>query len=49
MIPHHQSAVDMAKAYLPYSNNTHIKLMAEDIIEVQEQEINWLNTQFNKF
>ncbi|MFI5451530.1 DUF305 domain-containing protein [Pedobacter sp. UC225_61] len=49
MIPHHQSAVDMAKAYLPYSNNTHIKLMAEDIIKAQEKEINWLNTQINKF
>jgi len=49
MIPHHQSAVDMAKAYLPYSNNTHIKLMAEDIIKAQEKEINWLNTKLNKF
>ena len=49
MIPHHQSAVDMAKAYLPYSNNPHIKLMAEDIIKAQEKEINWLNTKLNKF
>ncbi|MBB2146213.1 DUF305 domain-containing protein [Pedobacter sp. LMG 31464] len=49
MIPHHQSAVDMAKAYLPYSNNTHIQLMAEDIIKAQEEEIKWLNTQLNKF
>jgi uncharacterized protein (DUF305 family) len=49
MIPHHQSAVDMAKAYLPYSNNADIQLMAKDIIKAQEQEINWLNTQLNKF
>jgi uncharacterized protein (DUF305 family) len=49
MIPHHQSAVDMAKAYLPYSNNAHIQLMAEDIIKAQENEIKWLNTQRNKF
>ncbi|MFD0940381.1 DUF305 domain-containing protein [Pedobacter boryungensis] len=48
MIPHHQSAVDMAKAYLPYSNNVYIQLMAEDIIKAQEQEITWLKTQLKK-
>jgi uncharacterized protein (DUF305 family) len=42
MIPHHQSAVDMAKAYLPYAKDQQIKQMAEDIIKTQEAEIKWL-------
>lgn len=45
MIPHHQSAVDMAKAYLPYANNEKIKLLAQQIIQAQEEEIKWLKTQ----
>lgn len=45
MIPHHQSAVDMAKAYLPYASNAQIKLMAQQIIRAQEDEIKWLKTQ----
>lgn len=42
MIPHHQSAVEMAKAYLPYANNPEIKKIAEDIIASQTKEIEWL-------
>jgi uncharacterized protein (DUF305 family) len=45
MIPHHQSAVDMAKAYLPYSNNSKIKIIAEQILKAQEEEIKWLKKQ----
>ena len=45
MIPHHQSAVDMAKAYLPYAGNAQMKLMAQQIIQAQEEEIKWLKTQ----
>jgi uncharacterized protein (DUF305 family) len=45
MIPHHQSAVDMAKAYLPYSNNNELRVMAQEIIKAQEEEIRWLRTQ----
>jgi uncharacterized protein (DUF305 family) len=45
MIPHHQSAVDMAKAYLPFSNNAQIKLIAEQILKAQEEEIEWLKKQ----
>lgn len=45
MIPHHQSAVDMAKAYLPFAGNEKIKLLAQQIIQAQEEEINWLKTQ----
>ena len=42
MVPHHQSAVDMAKAYLPYSNNANIQLIAAQILKSQEEEIKWL-------
>lgn len=45
MIPHHQSAVDMAKAYLPFASNAQMKLMAQQIIQAQEEEIKWLKTQ----
>jgi len=45
MIPHHQSAVDMAKAYLPYSANSNIRAIAEQILAAQKEEINWLKTQ----
>lgn len=45
MNPHHQSAVDMAKAYLPYAGNAQMKLMAQQIIQAQEEEIKWLKTQ----
>jgi uncharacterized protein (DUF305 family) len=42
MIPHHQSAVDMAKAYLPFAQNAKIKEMATAIIKAQKTEIKWL-------
>lgn len=45
MIPHHQSAVDMAKAYLPYSKNDKIRAIAEQILSSQEEEIAWLKMQ----
>ena len=45
MVPHHQSAVDMAKAYLPYSNNPNISRIAEQILKIQEEEIKWLKMQ----
>lgn len=42
MIPHHQSAVDMAKVYLQYGNNAMLKPLAASIVKAQESEINWL-------
>lgn len=45
MIPHHQSAVEMARAYLPYSTDTNIRLIAEQILKAQEEEIIWLKKQ----
>ena len=45
MIPHHQSAVAMAKAYLPYATNYNIRTIAEQILATQKEEIAWLKTQ----
>jgi uncharacterized protein (DUF305 family) len=43
MIPHHQSAVDMAKAYLQYGQDAGLRTLCQNIIESQTKEINWLN------
>ncbi|HET9239910.1 MAG TPA: DUF305 domain-containing protein [Oligoflexus sp.] len=46
MIPHHQSAVDMAQAYLKEGTDPEIVDLAQKIIEAQKKEIeiltNWL-------
>ena len=39
MIPHHQSAVDMSEALLPYSQDPEAKALAEAVIAAQKQEI----------
>lgn len=39
MIPHHQGAIDMARAYLRYGNNPQLQRMAQEIIIEQLQEI----------
>ena len=39
MIPHHQSAIDMAKAELEQGEDPETQEMAEKIIAAQEQEI----------
>jgi len=42
MIPHHQSAVDMAKVYLKYGREAGLITLCQNIISSQEKEINWL-------
>jgi uncharacterized protein (DUF305 family) len=42
MIPHHQSAVDMAKAYLQFGQEKSLTTLCRNIISSQEKEINWL-------
>jgi uncharacterized protein (DUF305 family) len=42
MIPHHQSAVDMAEMYLPKAKDEKIKTMAQNIINEQKKEIEYL-------
>ncbi len=42
MIPHHQSAVDMAKAYLKFGQMPELQKLCRGIITSQSQEIDWL-------
>ncbi len=44
MIPHPQSAVDMAQEYLPKAKDEKIKTMAQNIIAAQQKEIGELKT-----
>ena len=39
MIPHHQGAIDMAKAELLYGHNEALRRIAQEIIVEQQQEI----------
>jgi hypothetical protein len=39
MVPHHQGAVDMAKAELRYGHNEVLRHLAQEIIVTQQQEI----------
>src|SRR5258708_2541456 len=39
MVPHHQGAIDMAKAELSYGHNELLRRLAQEIIVTQQQEI----------
>jgi Domain of unknown function (DUF305) len=39
MVPHHQGAIDMAKAVLKHGRNELLRRMAQEIIVTQQQEI----------
>jgi uncharacterized protein (DUF305 family) len=39
MVPHHQGAIDMAKAELSYGHNEPLRGLAQEIIATQQQEI----------
>lgn len=39
MIPHHQSAIDMAKVELQHGKDPKLQAMAETIVKAQEKEI----------
>ena len=49
MIPHHQAAINMAKAELAHGDSDWAKEMAQKVIDAQQKEIqemlNWLNEQ----
>ena len=42
MIPHHQSAVDMAEAYLKFGHDPGLRSLCRNIINSQAKEIDWL-------
>jgi hypothetical protein len=39
MVPHHQGAIDMAKAELEYGHNEQLRRMAQQIVAAQQKEI----------
>jgi len=39
MVPHHQGAIEMAKAELKYGHNEQLRRLAQEIIVAQQQEI----------
>jgi uncharacterized protein (DUF305 family) len=39
MVPHHQGAIDMAKAELKYGHNELLRRLAQEIVVTQQQEI----------
>ena len=49
MIPHHQAAINMARAELAHGDSDWAKQMAQKVIDAQQKEIedmlNWLNEQ----
>lgn len=44
MIPHHQGAIDMAKAELASGKDPQLRQLADEIIAAQEKEIAFLKT-----
>jgi len=48
MIPHHQGAVDMAKAELLYGKNPILRRLAQEIIVTQESEITVMQLELKK-
>ena len=48
MIPHHQSAIDMAEAYLEHGDDPELTNLANEIIAAQQQEIEFLQNWLEK-
>ncbi|RST85459.1 DUF305 domain-containing protein [Aquibium carbonis] len=43
MIPHHQAAIDMAKAALQFGSDEQVRKWAQEIIDAQQAEIDAMN------
>ncbi len=48
MVPHHQGAIDMAKAELLYGKNPVLRRLAQEIIVTQASEITVMQTELKK-
>ena len=48
MIPHHQGAIDMAKAELQFGHNPVLRRLAQGIIVEQQQEIELMRRELEK-
>lgn len=48
MIPHHQGAIDMAKAELKYGKDPELKKLAKNIINAQHDEIGFMQRRQEK-
>ena len=48
MLPHHQAAIDMAKAELLYGNDPQMRRLAQEIIADQESEIQLMQLWANR-
>lgn len=44
MIPHHQSAIDMAEAYLEHGDDPELTELGNEIVSAQQREIEFLET-----
>lgn len=49
MVPHHQAAIEMARAVLPVSKDAAVKTWATAVIKAQTQEINVMTTMLPAF
>lgn len=49
MIPHHQGAIDMAKAELLYGKNPTLRRLAQEIIVTQDSEIEVMKRELSKY
>lgn len=49
MIPHHQGAVDMAKAYLLYGKDPVLRRLAQEIIVTQSSEIAVMEAELKRY
>jgi uncharacterized protein (DUF305 family) len=48
MIPHHQGAIDMAKAILLYGKDEQLKRLAQEIIADQQNEVQLMQLWLSK-
>ena len=49
MIPHHQGAIDMAKAILVHSNDRELRNLAQGIVVEQQNEINVMRAWLQRY